>query len=85
MTSAADTGRRILTVLGTRPEAIKFASLIHRLDQDDRITHAVCSTGQHQEMLQQVFDVFGITPTYDLNLMTHGQDLTQILGSMLMT
>ncbi|MBY0510796.1 MAG: UDP-N-acetylglucosamine 2-epimerase (non-hydrolyzing) [Rhodospirillaceae bacterium] len=75
--------RRILTVLGTRPEAIKFASLINRLDQDDRITHAVCSTGQHKEMLQQVLDVFGIAPAYDLKLMTHGQNLTQILGTML--
>src|SRR3954464_1106278 len=75
--------RRILTVLGTRPEAIKFASLINRLDQDDRITHAVCSTGQHKEMLKQVLDVFGIVPTFDLKLMTHGQNLTQILGTML--
>jgi len=75
--------RRILTVLGTRPEAIKFASLINSLEQDDRITHAVCSTGQHKEMLKQVLDVFGIAPAYDLKLMTHGQNLTQILGSML--
>jgi UDP-N-acetylglucosamine 2-epimerase (non-hydrolysing) len=75
--------RRILTVLGTRPEAIKFASLIHRLDQDDRVVHAVCSTGQHKEMLQQVLDVFGIRPEFDLKLMSKGQNLAQILGTML--
>lgn len=63
--------RRVLTVLGTRPEAIKFAPVVRALAQAG-VDHAVCSTGQHREMLAQVFKVFGLKPTYDLQLMAAG-------------
>jgi len=72
--------RRILTVLGTRPEAIKFAPVVRALEQAG-IEHAVCSTGQHREMLTQVFNVFGLKPDYDLQLMTAGQALGEIAGA----
>ncbi len=76
---AAARYKRVLTVLGTRPEAIKFAPVVRALEASG-IEHAVCSTGQHREMLAQVFNVFGITPTYDLALMTAGQALGEVAG-----
>ncbi len=72
--------RRVLTVLGTRPEAIKFAPVVRALTQAG-VDHAVCSTGQHREMLAQVFTVFGLKPAYDLHLMTAGQALGEIAGA----
>ncbi len=72
--------RRVLTVLGTRPEAIKFAPVVRALEQAG-VDHAVCSTGQHREMLAQVFNVFGLKPDYDLQLMTAGQALGEIAGA----
>lgn len=71
---------RVLCILGTRPEAIKFAPVIRALGQVG-IGHAVCSTGQHREMLAQVFKVFGLTPTYDLQLMAAGHALGEIAGA----
>ncbi len=72
--------RRVLTVLGTRPEAIKFAPVVRALAYAG-VEHAVCSTGQHREMLAQVFNVFGLKPTYDLDLMSAGQALGEIAGA----
>jgi len=74
--------RRVLAVLGTRPEAIKFAPVIRALELA-RIEHAVCSTGQHREMLTQVFNVFDLKPTYDLQLMSAGQALGEITGAII--
>ncbi|MEO7766817.1 MAG: UDP-N-acetylglucosamine 2-epimerase (non-hydrolyzing), partial [Ferruginibacter sp.] len=59
---------KILIIMGTRPEAIKFAPLIKLLEKDKHFTLRVCVTGQHKEMLQQVLDFFEIIPGYDLNL-----------------
>lgn len=77
------TKKRILTVFGTRPEAIKMAPLVHALAADNRFEAKVCVTAQHREMLDQVLDLFEITPDYDLNLMKPGQDLTDITCGIL--
>ncbi len=74
---------RILTVFGTRPEAIKMASLVHALAADERFEAKVCVTAQHREMLDQVLELFEITPDYDLDLMKPGQDLTDITCGIL--
>lgn len=75
--------KRILTVFGTRPEAIKMAPLVHALAADNRFEAKVCVTAQHREMLDQVLELFEITPDYDLNLMKPGQDLTDITCGIL--
>ena len=74
---------KILTVFGTRPEAIKMAPLIHALSGDSRFNSRVCVTAQHREMLDQVTELFKITPDYDLNLMTVGQTLNDITAGIL--
>jgi len=74
---------KILTVFGTRPEAIKMAPLVHKLAEDDRFEAKVCVTAQHREMLDQVLELFEIKPDYDLNLMKPGQDLTDITCGIL--
>jgi UDP-N-acetylglucosamine 2-epimerase (non-hydrolysing) len=75
--------KRILTVFGTRPEAIKMAPLVHALVADERFEAKVCVTAQHREMLDQVLELFEIRPDYDLNLMKPGQDLTDITCGIL--
>ena len=77
------TKKKILTVFGTRPEAIKMAPLVHALAGDERFEAKVCVTAQHREMLDQVLELFEITPDYDLNLMKPGQDLTDITCGIL--
>lgn len=77
------TKNRILTVFGTRPEAIKMAPLVHTLNVDERFEAKVCVTAQHREMLDQVLELFEITPDYDLNLMKPGQDLTDVTCGIL--
>ncbi len=67
----------VFFVLGTRPEAIKLAPLIGALQSDPRFRVSVCVTAQHRGLLDQVLDVFHITPDYDLDVMTSGQTLTQ--------
>ena len=74
---------RILTILGTRPEAIKLAPVIRALGQHPAIDHTLCVTGQHREMLDQVLALFGITPDHDLDLMTAGQDLNHLAAAVL--
>ncbi|VEB76189.1 UDP-N-acetylglucosamine 2-epimerase [Providencia rustigianii] len=69
---------KVLTVFGTRPEAIKMAPLVHALAGDADFEAKVCVTAQHREMLDQVLNLFEITPDYDLNIMKQGQDLTDI-------
>lgn len=72
------TKKKILTVFGTRPEAIKMAPLVHALAADDRFEAKCCVTAQHREMLDQVLELFEITPDYDLNLMKAGQTLNDL-------
>ncbi|KEY86848.1 UDP-N-acetylglucosamine 2-epimerase (non-hydrolyzing) [Pseudomonas sp. P1B16] len=74
---------KTLIVFGTRPEAIKMAPLALNLDQDDRFESRVCVTGQHRQMLDQVLELFEITPDYDLNIMKPGQDLTDVTTAIL--
>lgn len=78
------TKRKVLTVFGTRPEAIKMAPLVHALASDDRFEAKVCVTAQHREMLDQVLSLFEITPDYDLNLMKAGQTLNDITSRILL-
>lgn len=76
--------KKILTVLGTRPEAIKMASLVKALAADKDFDARVCVTAQHREMLDQVLELFEIRPDYDLNLMRPGQTLTDITSNILL-
>ena len=69
---------KVLTVFGTRPEAIKMAPLVHALAKDPYFEARVCVTAQHREMLDQVLHLFSIVPDYDLNIMKPGQGLTEI-------
>jgi len=75
--------RKILTVFGTRPEAIKLFPLVHALEADERFVSRVCVSAQHREMLDQVLDLSGITPDHDLNLMTPGQTLDALTARAL--
>lgn len=68
---------KIMTVYGTRPEAIKVAPVITGLKNDKRFDSLAVSTGQHREMLDQVNEMFGITPSYDLRLMKQGRVLNE--------
>lgn len=74
---------KILSVLGTRPEAIKMAPLLRRLAADHRFVSRVCITGQHREMLDQVTSLFDIVPDHDLNLMRPGQELHDLTSAIL--
>ena len=75
---------KVLSVFGTRPEAIKMAPLVNLLKQQDDIDSRVCVTGQHREMLDQVLKLFDITPEYDLAIMKAGQDLYDVTTSILL-
>jgi UDP-N-acetylglucosamine 2-epimerase (non-hydrolysing) len=75
---------KILSIFGTRPEAIKLAPVIKELErQPDSFASKVCVTGQHQEMLKQVLEVFAIKPDYDLRIMQPNQDLFDITSRVL--
>lgn len=69
---------KVMTIFGTRPEAIKMAPLVKELESRKQIKSIVCVTAQHREMLDQVLDTFKIIPNYDLNIMQHGQTLGDI-------
>jgi UDP-N-acetylglucosamine 2-epimerase (non-hydrolysing) len=69
---------KILSVFGTRPEAIKMAPIVRLLKQSSGIEARVCVTAQHRQMLDQALELFGIEPEYDLDLMREGQSLAQI-------
>ncbi len=75
---------KVLTVFGTRPEAIKMAPLVHALANDERFDAKVCVTAQHREMLDQVLELFEITPEYDLDLMKAGQTLPEVTSRILL-
>ena len=68
---------RVLSVFGTRPEAIKMAPVVKALRNDDGFASKVCVTAQHRQMLDQVLSVFDIAPEYDLDLMKPNQSLTE--------
>ncbi|MGL0926827.1 non-hydrolyzing UDP-N-acetylglucosamine 2-epimerase [Vibrio vulnificus] len=76
--------KKVLTVFGTRPEAIKMAPLVHALAADERFEAKCCVTAQHREMLDQVLELFEITPDYDLNLMKVGQTLNEVTARILL-
>ncbi len=74
---------RIMTVFGTRPEAIKMMPIVHELRRRNSMTPVVCVTGQHREMLDQVFRAFGDKPDIDLNIMSKGQSLGEVTAKVL--
>lgn len=77
--------KRILLVFGTRPEAIKMAPLVKALQKEpEHFETKVCVTAQHRQMLDQVLEVFGIVPEYDLNIMAPNQDLFDITSRVLL-
>lgn len=71
---------KVMTVFGTRPEAIKMAPLVKKLEKEDGIKSIVCVTGQHREMLDMVLELFEIKPDHDLNIMAHGQTILDIIS-----
>ncbi len=75
---------KVLIVFGTRPEAIKMAPVVTALRQAPDVETCVCVTAQHRQMLDQVLELFGIRPDFDLNIMKPGQDLTDITCNILL-
>lgn len=74
---------KVMSVFGTRPEAIKMAPLVKALEKDVRFKSIVCVTAQHREMLDSVLDIFDIKPQYDLDIMAHGQTIIDISNKVL--
>lgn len=74
---------KVMTVFGTRPEAIKMAPLVLALQADERFEAVTTVTAQHREMLDQVLEIFKIVPDYDLNIMHKEQTLTEITANVL--
>jgi UDP-N-acetylglucosamine 2-epimerase (non-hydrolysing) len=75
--------KRVLTVFGTRPEAIKMAPVIKEIGQRPDMEGVVCVTAQHREMLDQVLNIFNIAPDYDMNIMKVDQDLFDVTANVL--
>lgn len=75
---------KILTVFGTRPEAIKMAPLVKRLAQEPGMESILCVTAQHRQMLDQVLALFALTPDYDLNIMKENQTISQITSNVIL-
>ena len=75
--------KKILIVFGTRPEAIKMAPLVKAFKSNNHFDTRVCVTAQHRQMLDQVLEIFEISPEYDLNIMKAGQDLYDITSNVL--
>lgn len=74
---------KVLSIFGTRPEAIKMAPIIKEMEKCEYINQEVCVSAQHRKMLDQVLEIFDITPDYDLNIMTQNQTLTEITVNVL--
>ena len=74
---------KVLTVFGTRPEAIKMCPVIKALEKENRIQSVVCVTGQHREMLQNVLDIFDVRPDYSLRVMREGQHLSDLTARII--
>lgn len=76
--------KKVMLVFGTRPEAIKMAPLVKEFQKcPENFQTIVCVTGQHRQMLDQVLDLFEITPDFDLNIMKQGQDLYDVTARVL--
>lgn len=75
---------KVLSVFGTRPEAIKMAPLVRALDSTEGIDSKVCVTAQHREMLDQVLELFEIQPEFDLDIMKSGQSLNDVTSRILL-
>ncbi len=73
---------RVLSIFGTRPEAVKMAPVVKRLAATPGVRAQVCVTAQHRQMLDQVLDLFAIEPDYDLDLMRHDQSLAQLTAAV---
>lgn len=74
---------KVMTIFGTRPEAIKMAPVVRELLKHEEIDTKVCLTAQHREMLDQVVDLFGLPVDYDLDIMKSGQSLYDITARVL--
>src|SRR5580698_288566 len=74
---------RVMTVFGTRPDTVKMAPVVHALAASRDIDATVCVTAQHRQMLDDLLDLFKITPDFDLDVMTHNQTLTEITTRVL--
>ena len=74
---------KVMSIFGTRPEAIKMAPLVKELEKRKEIESIICVTAQHRQMLDQVLETFDIKPDYDLNIMKQGQTLTEITSRVL--
>ncbi|KRL91020.1 non-hydrolyzing UDP-N-acetylglucosamine 2-epimerase [Lactobacillus kalixensis] len=74
---------KVMTVFGTRPEAIKMAPLVLKLEKDDRFEEVTVVTAQHREMLDQVLEIFKIKPDYDFNIMHKNQTLEEITSKVM--
>jgi UDP-N-acetylglucosamine 2-epimerase (non-hydrolysing) len=77
------TNLRVLSIFGTRPEAVKMSPVVQALSRTQGIESRVCVTAQHRQMLDQVLDLFGIVPDIDLNLMRPNQSLAQLTSAIL--
>jgi len=75
---------KVMTLFGTRPEAIKMAPLVKALEADPEIQSVVCVTAQHRQMLDQVLDLFDIKPKHDLNIMKAGQTISEITSRVIL-
>lgn len=75
---------KVMTIFGTRPEAIKMAPVIKKLNESPEIDHRACVTAQHRDMLDQVLNIFNIKPDYDLDIFSPGQSLSEIMTRSLM-
>ena len=76
---------KVMSIFGTRPEAIKLAPVIRAFEAEYRAEHITCVTGQHREMLDQVLGLFGIEPAFDLNVMRPRQELSELSANVLRT
>lgn len=74
---------KVMTIFGTRPEAIKMAPLVKELQRAEEIESILCVTAQHRQMLDMVLDLFELKPDYDLNIMQHGQTISDITVKVL--
>ena len=75
--------KKILIVFGTRPEAIKMATLIKKIKASNVFNLKICNTGQHKEMLDQVLSIFKIKPDFDIDIMKSNQTLNDITSNIL--
>ncbi|RPI30101.1 MAG: UDP-N-acetylglucosamine 2-epimerase (non-hydrolyzing), partial [Chloroflexota bacterium] len=73
---------RVLSIFGTRPEAVKMAPVVQALARTPQVESMVCVTAQHRQMLDQVLDLFGITPDVDLDLMRPDQSLAETTAAI---